>query len=185
MEDLEATLDIDNNDQTTTTSITMDREKMHCILEANEKLGGLYLGGVAGAENPDFYKKYGITCVLECAAGLSVQYPKEFLEKHLLIPVHDYPDFEIKRHFEKAIEYIDTNRKTGASVYVHCAAGVSRSATFVIAYLMKTMKMNVEDALKYVKARRQVVRPNEGFLKQLKEYEKRALGIKGKTISKW
>jgi protein-tyrosine phosphatase len=50
---------------------------------------------------------------------------------------------------------------------VHCAAGVSRSASFVIAYLIKKKEMLYPDALKYVKERRRVICPNGGFKKQL------------------
>lgn len=50
---------------------------------------------------------------------------------------------------------------------VHCAAGVSRSASFVIAYLMKKRDMLYPDALRYVKERRKVISPNSGFKKQL------------------
>jgi len=88
-----------------------------------------------------------------------------------LIPAHDYPDYPITQHFEEANEFIDINRKSGKSVYVFCAAGVSRSPTFVIAYLMKTMKMTVDDAINLVKSRRKMIEPNSGFVDQLKEYE--------------
>lgn len=50
-------------------------------------------------------------------------------------------------------------------------AGMSRSATIVIAYLMKTRGMSFQDALALVKARRPIVRPNEKFVKQLKDFE--------------
>lgn len=50
---------------------------------------------------------------------------------------------------------------------VHCAAGVSRSASFIIAYLINKKEMLFPDAYKYVKERRKVIRPNSGFEKQL------------------
>ena len=40
------------------------------------------------------------------------------------------------------------------------------------AYVMKTLRMSFESALAYVKSKRSVVRPNAGFVEQLKEYEK-------------
>ena len=55
-------------------------------------------------------------------------------------------------------------------ILVHCAAGVSRSASFVIAYLMKDEKMPFHQAIDKVKAARKWANPNTGFRKQLIEY---------------
>lgn len=42
--------------------------------------------------------------------------------------------------------------------------GVSRSAACVIMYLMKKFKLNYDNALEFVKSKRVVVDPNEGFV---------------------
>lgn len=55
---------------------------------------------------------------------------------------------------------------------MHCQAGVSRSATIVIAYLMKHTLMTMPDAYKYVRSRRPVVSPNLNFMGQLLEFER-------------
>lgn len=56
-------------------------------------------------------------------------------------------------------------------VLVHCLAGMSRSATCVIAYLLATTSMNTAEATAYVKARRSIIMPNYGFEKQLRIWE--------------
>lgn len=55
-------------------------------------------------------------------------------------------------------------------VLVHCAMGVSRSASCVIMYVMKKFKLDFEDTLEFVKNKRHVVDPNEGFVKHLQEF---------------
>jgi len=50
-------------------------------------------------------------------------------------------------------------------VLVHCHMGVSRSATVVIAYLMKYFHMTHREAYNFVKKKRSVINPNEGFRK--------------------
>ena len=50
------------------------------------------------------------------------------------------------------------------TMLVHCGAGVSRSATVVIAYLMVKEQIGVEEAMAKVKAKRKCVDPNSGFL---------------------
>jgi len=56
-------------------------------------------------------------------------------------------------------------------VLVHCARGVSRSASVVIAHHMLTNRICYDDALAYVRTCRAVVRPNAGFERQLREWQ--------------
>lgn len=51
-------------------------------------------------------------------------------------------------------------------ILVHCAVGVSRSATLVLAYLMIRHHMPLVEAIKTVKDHRGII-PNRGFLRQL------------------
>jgi protein-tyrosine phosphatase len=60
---------------------------------------------------------------------------------------------------------------------------VSRSSSIVVAYLMKKYQMKLESALTLTYSRRRVIRPNEGFLEQLVEYEK-VIGVDEKTMVK-
>lgn len=48
--------------------------------------------------------------------------------------------------------------------------GISRSGSTVVAYAMKKQHWSLEVALPYVKDRRSVVNPNNGFVKQLQTY---------------
>lgn len=67
--------------------------------------------------------------------------------------------------------------KTNNEILISCSnAGVSRSATVVVGFLMSTYSLSLEDALIIVKKARPCVKPNEGFLQQLRDNEKR-LGI--------
>lgn len=69
------------------------------------------------------------------------------------------------------LEFIETNIKE-TNVLVHCFAGVSRSATAVIAYLMKTNGWTFDKSLSFCRTRRKVTNPNPGFMRQLLMYEK-------------
>jgi len=59
-------------------------------------------------------------------------FPKKFKYKKFILRGGDKTE-NIYRFFEEAYNFI----KEGKIVFVHCHAGVSRSASIVIAYLMK------------------------------------------------
>jgi hypothetical protein len=65
-------------------------------------------------------------------------------------------------------------------VLVHCAAGVSRSATVVLGYLMARRGMSATDACTYLRTKRPWVNPNHGFRAQLEAFE-----LLGCDTSKW
>ena len=55
---------------------------------------------------------------------------------------------------------------------MHCAAGISRSASVVIGYLMYSEKLAFKEAAEAVKGVRPLINPNPGFVVQLKEWER-------------
>ena len=51
--------------------------------------------------------------------------------------------------------------------------GVSRSASIVIAYLIRNYHMTYNEAFKFVKSKRACVKPNPGFVKCLRAWEEK------------
>ena len=62
-------------------------------------------------------------------------------------------------------------RKQQSCILIHCMAGISRSVTLTIAYLMKHFTMPMQAAYQYVKERRPAISPNLNFMGQLVEFE--------------
>ena len=73
--------------------------------------------------------------------------------------------------FDEVEQKAKQMRSSNTKVLVHCQMGRSRSATLVIMYLIYKFKISSNTALEMVKQRRQVVDPNNGFLKQLKKFD--------------
>ena len=89
--------------------------------------------------------------------------------KYKIINVLDHSNQSLLRHLPAAIAFIKDGMSRGG-VLVHCHAGVSRSATCVIAYLMQERDMGFEDAFSFASKRRPVIFPNMGFQRQLTEF---------------
>lgn len=58
-----------------------------------------------------------------------------------------------------------------SAVLVHCLAGVSRSVTVTLAYLMHARSINFEQAFALVRTRKPDISPNFHFLRQLHAFE--------------
>lgn len=74
-------------------------------------------------------------------------------------------------HFPQIVLSIHTALKENRHVLVHCYAGVSRSATAILAYLIWAQGMAFNTALKLLWSKRPVVNPNAGFREQLRLWE--------------
>jgi len=61
--------------------------------------------------------------------------------------------------------------RDGGAVLVHCVAGVSRSASICLAYLLKYRTRSLRAAYHLMCEKRPLVRPNIGFWRQLIRYE--------------
>ncbi|NXS44132.1 DUS15 phosphatase, partial [Balaeniceps rex] len=89
---------------------------------------------------------------------------------YLRIPLPDTPEANIKRHFKECISFIHQCRLHGGNCLVHCLAGISRSTTVVVAYVMAVTELSCQEVLEAVRAVRPVANPNPGFRQQLAEF---------------
>jgi len=92
------------------------------------------------------------------------------------VNIDDSENANISRYFEEVCEFIEKARQENKNCLVHCAAGISRSSTLVIAYLMKHQKMNLKEAYGHTREQRSIIEPNSGFAKQLMELELKLFG---------
>jgi len=86
-------------------------------------------------------------------------------------PIADDSQQNILPYFENVFSKIDELRSQGQYAVINCQAGVSRSASFVIGYLIKK-GFSYENSYQLLKSCRPIINPNKGFVEQLKQYEK-------------
>ncbi|XP_029466214.1 dual specificity protein phosphatase 5 [Rhinatrema bivittatum] len=142
-----------------------------------EILPFLYLGSAYHASRCEFLANLHITALLNVSRKNSDSFKEQYHYKW--IPVEDNHTADISSHFQEAIDFIDTVRHAGGRVLVHCEAGISRSPTICMAYLMKTKRLRLEEAFDYIKHRRSMISPNFGFMGQLLHYEAEILSSTG------
>lgn len=90
--------------------------------------------------------------------------------QHLEISVRDARDQDLLRYFDQTCAFIVNAlaEKPNNNVLVHCYAGISRSASVIIAYLMKLHTWSYPEALACVRQERAIVQPNYAFEVQLR-----------------
>ena len=165
------------NTQNTSTLFPMKNALSDGVI--NEIIPNLYLGNM-WATTPAILSKYNIDCVLNVSnRATDMNHNKYKLHSHLVIEINDVPRASqqmLSEVLPKAMRYLDTfihpEAPSHKRVLVHCAAGISRSATIVIAWLMKTYGINRNKAILFVRARRSIISPNDGFIAILGEWER-------------
>ncbi|XP_048884588.1 dual specificity protein phosphatase 1 [Brienomyrus brachyistius] len=138
-----------------------------------EILPFLYLGSAYHASRKDMLDALGITALINVSANCPNHFEGHYQYKS--IPVEDNHKADISCWFIEAIEFIDSVRNKGGRVFVHCQAGISRSATICLAYLMRTNRVKLDEAFEFVKQRRSVISPNFSFMGQLLQFESQVL----------
>ncbi|CAG07801.1 unnamed protein product, partial [Tetraodon nigroviridis] len=134
-----------------------------------ELLPFLYLGSAFHSSRRETLTAAGITAVLNVSSTCPNFFEGEF--RYLQLTVEDSLATDIRACFSTAIAFIDSVKQSGGRVLVHCQAGISRSATICLAYLMHTQRVKLDEAFDFVKQRRQVISPNLAFMGQLLQFE--------------
>ena len=96
----------------------------------------LFLSSVDSLNNPKLFTKKSIThvvSVMENPPNLEDSFPGI---QQLIIPIPDSKDVDLTVYFESVFLFVKDAERLKKRVLIHCEKGMSRSASFVIAYLM-------------------------------------------------
>ncbi|XP_038668562.1 dual specificity protein phosphatase 7 [Scyliorhinus canicula] len=136
----------------------------------------LYLGCAKDSANLDVLGKYGIKYILNVTPNLPNMFENDGQFKYKQIPISDHWSQNLSQFFPEAISFIDEARSKKCGILVHCLAGISRSVTVTVAYLMQKLNLSLNDAYDFVKRKKSNISPNFNFMGQLLDFE-RTLGL--------
>lgn len=73
----------------------------------------------------------------------------------------------ISRYLDEVVDFIHELLASGKRVFIHCYAGISRSPSFVIAYLIKYKHMSYKKAEEFVGNKRDIINPHSSLKKEV------------------
>ena len=125
----------------------------------------LILGSIETSFLKDKLKSLGVTHILMIGYYMTPIYPDDFIYGNF--EINDDSHENILQYLIDGIKFIENS----TMCYCHCQLGKSRSASFVIAYIMYKNKMHFSQAFNFVRKKRRIIFPNEGFQCQLEDFD--------------
>ncbi|XP_057575073.1 dual specificity protein phosphatase 21 [Hippopotamus amphibius kiboko] len=129
----------------------------------------LYISNAVAANNKLMLSTNHITTVINASVEVNTTFFEDI--QYVQVPVADVPTSRLCDFFDPIADHIHSVEMKQGRTLLHCAAGVSRSASLCLAYLMKYRSMSLLDAHTWTKSCRPIIRPNNGFWEQLINYE--------------
>ena len=139
-------------------------------------LKGLYLGGIIDL-TPLFLYDHHIKTIINVAKECKSFHDDYVDRKDMEVfyyPIED-TNMDISNEMRFITDLIHTQLEKG-NVLIHCRAGISRSASIVLAYLVIKYHYTLHDAYEYTRGLRAIL-PNPYFMIQLIHLERQILQI--------
>lgn len=150
-------------------------------LTADDRLNDQQISQDSGQHANESNEKNSITKELLPSVNSSKDYLVKFkscvnrLIKGKCINISDTFEQLVDKFFDETHNFIEEARRNKCNILVHCKAGISRSPTIAIAYLMKWKRLQLHEAYEFVKQCRPQISPNLNFMGQLINYEKQLI----------
>ena len=145
---------------------------VNLIEPSTAETGAIHLGSWEVLKDIPYLTNNKITFILSAIPShlANFKHLKELNITQKIINSKDEGNFNMLSQLDEASEFIKKAISEG-NLLIHCAAGISRSTTCLVAYYIRYLGLSMEEGIKRVKKKREIVCPNVGFMKQLRMYE--------------
>ena len=141
----------------------------------------LLIGGIFDSQNRRLLRQHNVKSIINITPT-TYKRPRN-LRNFASVSIDDNVGTDIYDYFKEVSKYIDRYRNAGGALLIHCEYGISRSVTFVMAYLMKYRKMGILKALNTIRSCRPLAmaQANPDFIEALLKWDKWERNPKNKT----
>lgn len=116
-------------------------------------------------------KNAGITHICSCIGG-EILFPDNF--EYLILDFGDRPTVDLLAVVSISKDFLASGSTNGNQVFIYCGSGISRSPSLLLAFLILHREFSFQSAFELMKESRSLIRPNPGFLTQLKNLGERS-----------
>ena len=129
---------------------------------------GLFLGDYFAACNQKLLSDHQIDVIVNLTGSLPNKYPGSF--HYETFSVQDDPTVSINEDIGLIIGRIHQHIRAEKRVFIHCRMAISRAPSIAIGYLMRYLGLSFDEAYDLVKAKKQDIEPNLGFVVLLQSF---------------
>lgn len=126
---------------------------------------GIFIGNNDQARSVDWLRMNKITHIVNCTKELDNYFPEHF--NYLKLHLRDLEQQSLTSSLEPSFDFIQKAVSNSGRVLIHCNAGISRSSSILIYYLMRINNWKFFPTLRYVQNIYPKANPNIGFGNQL------------------
>jgi protein-tyrosine phosphatase len=138
------------------------------LIDCAKVIPHLFIGSAKVAKNKTQLDYLQINTIINCSIEVDNFFENDKKYKYINLFWKDNFRQNILVQLDPLCEKIYKEVSRGRNVFVHCYAGISRSASIIIAYLIKYNQMTYYSAYKHLHSIRSIINPNSGFIEQLK-----------------
>ena len=131
----------------------------------------IYLGNALDASYYYSLKEHNIGAIVNVTTEIPNYFEDDFSYFNIIINDLNSESFS-KKNLQNVLEFINNFQENNKdkNILIHCYMGSSRSATIVLLYLIRKHNYTIEQALEYIKEKRNIVNLNTQFLEDIKNF---------------
>jgi protein-tyrosine phosphatase len=150
-----------------------DHGRLRPIRRLTHITAHLYLGGQINLAGWQRMERWGVNALVNLRVEWDDRRSGINAEHYLWLPTIDGTPSTVEQ-LARGVEFIHEQVQARRKTYVHCAAGLGRSPTLIVAYLM-TRGFTAETARDFILARRPFIALSKRQLMRLEEFERYSL----------